>query len=275
MRNHLRQWLSLLRWGTFLTLVAAGWLTYSQKSPIGNLYPLDSKITAWSGLSDPNILHYSMMGLAVFLGISGLLSFRCGDRYRTKYALPVFLSGLLLFAVSMLYSIQSGELFLSIATFVLPIALPFLLLRYRVWKNQVDHWNIVVCLLTAATLVSYGLQTLAQPIGTPTLLGMPMKMSDLSNELNQLITTIVAYVAIGTAIGLFITSLRRLALYFSVILGITISGASAYAYYSGGLSIFEASQILSILTLTCSYWLLPCLVLLSLASQRKTQTLKL
>jgi len=275
MRNHLKQWLSLLQWSTFITLVAAGWLTWKHHSPLGYLYKLDEKIASLLSIEDPSILNYIMLGLGIFFLISALCSFRCGNYYKIKYVIPVFIAGVFLVITLLLYTIESQLSWLPITTFILPISIPFLLLRYQVWKNQVDHWSVVACLLIAITVAGYAYQSLVNPAGIPTPAGIPIRMSDLSPELNALIVSSVSYVAIGTALGLFITSLRRLALYLSIILGFTISGATFMSHFSTTEPFFNVSQWLPMTLLVISYWLLSVLILLTLASQSKTRTLKL
>jgi len=275
MRNHLKQWLKLLQWSSFLTLLAAAWLSYKHHSPLGNHFKLDDKLAGWFNITDPAIINYSMIGIAVFLGISALCSFRCGNYYKPKYVIPVLISALLLIATLVLYVLEQTNPSLVVATFIIPASVPLLLISYQNLKNQVDYWSVWACLLIAATIAGYSYQSLTNPSGIPTPSGIPMRMSELSPELNALIVTSVAYVAIGTAVALFIPTFRRLALYLSIILGLTISGATVMSYFSTSQPFSNLDLWLPMLTLISAYWILPILILFSLASHRKTMTLKL
>ena len=275
MRNHLKQWLRLLQWSSFFTLISAGWLTYQHHSPLGNSFKLDEKIAGWLNITEPSIIRYIMIAIATLLWIGALCTFRCGNYYKRKYVIPVFIAVTLLAITLILYTIESQMPSVTLATFIMPVSFPFLLLRYQVWKNQVDHWSLFACLIIAITIGGYSYQSLHNPAGIHTPAGIPIRMSELSPELNSLILISVAYIALGTAIALFITSLRRLALYLSILLAFTITGATFISYFSFTESFYNISQWLPMTLMVISYWLLPTLILLTLASQRKTKTLKL
>lgn len=275
MRNHLKQWLILLQWASFLTLTAAAWLTLRHHSPLGILYRLDEKLAEWFNITDPSTVSYLMIALAIFLFLGALCSFRCGDYYKLKYVLPLFTASTIPTITLILYAVESQSAFAAIATFIIPIFIPFLLLRYQVWKNQVDFWSVSACIFIAITIVGYAYQSLTNPVGVPTPEGTPIRMSELSPELNVLIITSTAYVAIFTAIALFITTVRRLAIYMSIILGVMITGATFMSYFSTTEPFYNISQWLAMIMLVVGYWLLPVLILFSLASHSKTRTLKL
>lgn len=277
MRNHPKQWLKLLQWSSFLTLLSAAWLTISHHSPLGNLFKLDQKLAEYLNITDPSTTSYLMIGISLLLAISALCSFRCGAHWKLKYVTPLIISALIIIITLFLYAFSSSQhsTAITIAIFIIPVSTPLLLINYHHLKNQVDYWSVWACLLIAITTFAYAFQSLTTPIGIPTPSGIPIKMSGLTTDLNALIVTTTAYLAIATAIALFITTLRKLALYIIIILGLSITGATSISHLSSTEPLHNISLWLPMTLLITGYWLLPTLILYSLASHRKTRTLKL
>lgn len=276
MRNHLKQWLRILQWTAFLTLASAAWLTYKQGSPIGDLYPLKDVLTQ-SLYFTPTIAQHFLIVLSVFLFLASLCSFRCSVKYKPKYSIPVLIASCILLITAFLYAYNdaSGFSFRKLFTFILPASAPYLLTRYQLWQNQVDHWCIAASLLINATIISLSIQTLSNAVGIPNASGTPLIMNQLSPQLNNIIVTSTAYTGIIASISLFYTKLRRVSLYLIIILTITLSAATTVFY----LTPFSLSQFFSITmpmtTLLVSYWLIPILILQSLASRKKSRTLRI
>ncbi len=270
MRNHNPQWLNLLRWCSFFTLGASGWMTYFHQSPIGEIFELDKVINQWMPALNSYAISYIMLGIAIFLGLAGIASFRCGLKKNTKCKIPVIIAGLILIATLVLYLCHSGFSFFKVTSLLLPVSTPFLLIRYAGWRSQLDRWSILVCVLISITIGGYAFLSLKSTVGILTYTGDLLKLSDLSSEQVKVITSTGCYLSLFAAIALFISSMRRLALYMGIILGIIAVTCSAMsAYYSS--TCYSISLSLFLL----SYWVFPSLVLLSLASRKKSRTLRI
>lgn len=285
MRNNLGGWLQLLRFGSFLTLIAAAWNIITTSSPLGisgQFEPILEQTTARffkdqqiGSLSLADLQQYVQYAFAAFFVIAGLTSFRCGIKRKSKYILPVFFAGLLLIAAAAKSCVDSQFEIISIVPFVLPIATPFLLLGYRRLANKLDHWNYYANFFCVMTIFGNAITFLYYPdkiqlfnASVFTTLGVP-------TATGEMILTQFSYIAIFAALLTALSITRRLGLFSLVTIG-----ALSVLYRIIALSVnteleIHYSQIIADALFYISYWLIPLLILLSLASRKKTQTLKI
>ncbi len=280
MRNNHDRWLHWLRVCSFLTLFSAGWLCLFFSSPVGNACQLSEQINRCASAlgveSAATLSRWIMQILGGFLMASALLSFRCGQkRQRNKYHYPVLISGVILLACALLGFYQSQYAPLLILPLLLPISTPFMLLTYQRWQNKLDHWNSLLSIIIAITLLGNALQFLlhhGNPSHTPV---KALEIIGIGGTLSTLIILAVSYTATAAAIGLFIPTLRRPALYIIITLGILTLISHLVANIGHNTNYFDFTYWLADILFFSSYWLLPMLILLSLASRRKNQTLRL
>lgn len=284
MRNNLNEWLQLLRIGSLLTLLAAAWNIIKTTSPLGisdQFLPLLEQTTnflsdsANGKISLTELQQYIKYSIAALFTIAAISCLRCGERKKKKYILPVFIASSLLVLAAFKHLIDSEFQIISIISFLLPIATPFLLLAYRRLANKVDHWNYYASFFCIITILGNALSFLFYPdtllhFGTTIFnsLGLP-------DNTGEIALTTFSYIVIFFALLTAVATTRRLGLFALVTIG-----ALTCIYRTLALS-FSSSSTISFDLITAhfifhtSYWLTPLLILLSLASRRKTQTLQL
>jgi hypothetical protein len=285
MRNRLDKWLQLLRLGTFLTLIAAAYNTLKTCSPLGisgQFQPILKQTTGMffpeginGGSSLTELQLYIQYGFAAFFTIAALTSMRCGKRKKPKYILPVFISGVMLFIAAAKYGFDSDLKMISITPYLLPIATPFLLLSYRRLANKLDHWNYYANFFCVTTIFGNAISYLFYPSKSPRFQESIFSPLGLPPSYGELALTIFSYVAIFFALLTAFSITRRPGLVVLIIIGglacvyrvLTLSLNSELA--------MSVDLIIADFLFYTSYWLIPLLIILSLASRRKTQTLKL
>jgi hypothetical protein len=285
MRNNLDQWLKLLRIGTFLTLLAAAWNIIRTHSPLGikdQFLPvlqdttgkfLNPSTNETSLLTEPQ--QYITYAFAAFFIIAALASFRCGIRKKLKYTLPISIAGTLMLIAAAKYYIDSHFELISIFPCILPIATPFLLLGYRRLANKLDHWNYYASFLCVTTIFGNALTFLFYPEKFPhfqesifTIIGLPIASG-------QMAMTIISYTVIFSAFLACVATTRRLGLIALITIGALTCTYRLLALTFSQKYSLPLDLIFTDLIFHTSYWLIPFLILMSLASRRKTQTLKI
>ncbi|MGJ8655314.1 MAG: hypothetical protein ACSHX6_02600 [Akkermansiaceae bacterium] len=285
MRNNLDDWLQLLRIGSFLTLMAAAWNITKTSSPLGipdQFLPILQETTG-KFLKDSNnnnfnlteLQQYLNYGIAAFFAIAALTSLRCGNRRKPKYTLPVFIAGSLMVLAAVEHYIDSNFEPISVVSYLLPIATPFLLLGYRRLANKIDHWNYYANFFCVTTIFGNTLTYLFYPDKFPnfeqsifTWLKLPAASGDLA-------MTAFCYTAIFFALLTALSTTRRLGLFALIAIGLLtcIYRAFALSFSCTGKVCYDT--IITNTIFNTSYWLIPLLILMSLASRKNNQTLKL
>jgi len=283
MRNNLDAWLQLLRIGSFLTLSAAAWSIAKTSSPLGISGQFQPILEQTAGKffqenehsSVKELQLYIQYGFAAFFAIAALTSLRCGEQRKPKYILPVFIAGILLVIAAAKYCLDSDLKIISIIPFLLPIATPFLLLGYRRLANKVDHWNSYANFLCVTTIFGNALTFLFYSDKVPLFNSSTFTSFGLPASSGEITLTVFSYVAIFFALLTAFSITRRIGLFILIsigglsciyrILALSLNSEPAMSYH-----LIIADSLFYI-----SYWLIPLLILLSLASRRKTQTLKL
>ncbi len=285
MRNNLGDWLQLLRIASFFTLSSAAWNVFHSFSPIGiedQFHPLlhnTSETAHQSAVPDEHerqlnhittTIHYLFIALFV---IAALFSFRCGPRKKPKYILPVFFSGSIMAASTIHHAITAGYEIISITPYLLPISIPFLLISYRRLANKLDHWNSYASALCIFTIFGNAFTYLLFPENFPQIKESVFTAIGLPAESGPSLMTTFSYVGIVFALFITSTATRRLGLFALIYIGAT---TCVYRIVTQSLdNSISVNRIITDAIFYSSYWFVPMLILLSLASRRKTQTLKL
>ena len=288
MRNNLADWLQILRIASFLILSASAWNIFRTCSPIGvenQFLPLLQSISqTLAGTSDIdgngngkfNVSHIEVIIRSLFIAlffIASLTGFRCGTRKRIKYILPVLVSSLLI-VVSTIHHVRTSDYeVISIVPYVLPISIPVLLLSYRPLANKLDHWNAYATFGCIITIFGNAVTYIFFPEKFPHLNESIFTSIGLPASSGATIMTVFSYFSIICSLLTTIVTTRRLGLF--TLIGI---GAVTCLYRIISLSLSpstSASLIITDVIFYTSYWIIPMLILLSLASRRKTQTLKI
>jgi len=164
---------------------------------------------------------------------------------------------------------------ISATPFLLPIATPFLLLGYRRLANKVDHWNYYAnffCVITifgnALTFLAYPNEFTAFNASLLTSLGIPASFGEM-------VLTIFSSVSIFFALLTAFSVTRRLGLFSLITIGAISCVYRVLTLWFNSNPEMSFHLIIADFTLYSSYWLIPLMILLSLASRRKTQTLTL
>ncbi|MFT5905730.1 MAG: hypothetical protein ACI9E1_001330 [Cryomorphaceae bacterium] len=285
MRNNLDAWLQLLRIGSFLTLSAAAWSIAKTSSPLGisgQFQPILEQTTSQFFQENENwpfslseLQLYIKYGFAAFFAIAALTSLRCGAQRKPKYILPVFIAGILLVIAAAKYCYDSDFKIISIIPFLLPIATPFLLLGYRRLANKVDHWNSYANFLCVTTIFGNALTFLFHSDKVPLFNASAFTSIGLPTYSGEIMMTVFSYVAIFFAFLTAFSLTRRLGLFVLIAIGGLSSIYRVLALIFNSEPAMSYHLIIADSLFYISYWLIPLLILLSLASRRKTQTLKL
>lgn len=285
MRNRLFAWLQLLRFASFLTLMAAAWSMLKTSSPLGipgQFHPFLDNVTGkffqegdQGRFSLQELQLYIQYAFAIFFGIAAFSCLRCGERKKTKYMLPVVIAGGLMIIAAAHYCIASSFRIISITPFLLPIATPFLLLGYRRLANKLDHWNYYASFFCVTTIFGNALTYLFYPKKFPHFQESVFNLIGVPDNYETMALTIFSYVAIFFALLTAFAVTRRLGLFSVIIIGLL---SSIYRILTQSLDkklAISPDLIIADFFFYMSYWLIPILILLSLASRRKTQTLRL
>ena len=285
MRNNLDAWLQLLRIGSFLTLSAAAWSIAKTSSPLGisgQFQPILEQTTGkfFQGNGDDRfslteLQLYIKYGFAAFFAIAAFSSLRCGEQRKPKYILPVFIAGVLLVLAAANYCFDSDFEVISIIPFLLPIATPFLLLGYRRLANKVDHWNYYANFLCVITIFGNALTFLFYPDKVPLFNSSVFTSIGLPASFGEIMLTVFSYVAIFFALLTAFSVTRRLGLFVLIAIGALSCIYRILALSFNSEPVMSYHLIIADSLFYISYWLIPLLILLSLASRRKNQTLKL
>ncbi|MFT5633226.1 MAG: hypothetical protein ACI9SQ_000939 [Rubritalea sp.] len=285
MRNNLDSWLQLLRIGSFLTLMAAAWSVAKTGSPLGvsgQFQPILEQTTGqffqendngWLNLTE--LKNYIQYGFAVFFAIAALTSLRCGIRRKPKYIIPVFIAGLLMILAAARYCFDSDCEVIFIVPFLLPIATPFLLLGYRRLANKVDHWNYYANFFCVSTIFGNALTFHSYPDKLPLFNASFFTSIGLPASSGEIMLPIFSYVAIFSALLTIICATRRLGLFALIAIGVLSTIYRILALSLNSELTVSYHLIIADSLFYISYWLIPLLILLSLASRRKTRTLKI
>ena len=286
MRNNLADWLQLLRIASFLILSAAAWNIFYSCSPLGvkdqflpTLQSVSQSLTGSPETNKSEVFNTHQVEaiirslfIALFF-IASLTGFRCGIRRKMKYILPVLISGILM-AIATIHHVRTSDYeVISIMPYLLPISIPFLLLSYRPLANKLDHWNAYANVGCIITIFGNAITYLFFPDKFPKLSESIFTSIGLPSSSGDILMISFSYLAIVCAMLTTIVTTRRLGL-FSLI-GI---GAATCLYRIITLSLDDITPVSLVITDTIfytSYWIIPMLILLSLASRRKTQTLKI
>ncbi len=285
MRNNLDVWLQLLRIGSFLTLMAAAWSIAQTSSPLGisgQLQPILEQATGKFFQENNNgrfslteLQLYVQYGFAAFFAIAALTSLRCGEQRKPKYILPVFIAGVLLVIAAAKYCFDSNFEIISIIPFLLPIATPFLLLGYRRLSNKVDHWNYYANFFCVTTIFGNALTFLSYPAKVPLFNSSFFASIGLPASSGEIALTAFSYVAIFFALLTALSFTRRIGLFALIAIGALSCIYRIIALFLNSEVVMSYHLIIADSLFYTSYWLIPLLILLSLASRRKTQTLKI
>lgn len=283
MRNNLDAWLQLLRLGSFFTLLAAAWNIIATASPLGISGQFQSSLELITNklyqendrFSSIDLQLYIKYFFAAFFTIAALTGMRCGEKKKPKYILPVFIAGVMLVISAVKYCFDSDFQIISFIPFLLPIATPFLLLGYRRLANKLDHWNYYanfLCVITifgnAITFLYYPDKVLRFNASVFTPLGLP-------SSSGEILLTVFSYVAIFFALLTALSLTRRLGLFALIAIGALSCIYRVLALSLNSDPTMSYHLIIADFLFYLSYWLIPLLILLSLASRRKTQTLRL
>ena len=285
MRNNLDEWLQLLRIGSFLTLIAAAWNITRVYSPLGipdQFLPILEQTTGEifnesnnSKFSLSELQHYIKYSIAVFFTIAALASLGCGKSIKLKYIIPVFIAGSLMALATVKHSIDNDFKLISIISFLLPVSTPFLLLGYRRLANKVDHWNYYASFFCVITVFGNAITFLFYPEKPPHFQESAFTSLALPSAFAETAITSFSYITIFFALLISLPTTRRLGLFALIIIGALTCIYRTIALSFDSTSTTPADLIITDLVIHSSYWLIPLLILMSLASRRKTQTLKL
>ena len=285
MRNNLDEWLQLLRIGSFLTLIAAAWNITKVYSPLGipdQFLPILEQTTGEifnesnnSKFSLSELQHYIKYSIAVFFTIAALASLGCGKSIKLKYIIPVFIAGSLMALATVKHSIDNDFKLISIISFLLPVSTPFLLLGYRRLANKVDHWNYYASFFCVITVFGNAITFLFYPEKPPHFQESAFTSLALPSAFAETAITSFSYITIFFALLISLPTTRRLGLFALIIIGALTCIYRTIALSFDSTSTTPADLIITDLVIHTSYWLIPLLILMSLASRRKTQTLKL
>jgi hypothetical protein len=274
MRNNLDSWLQLLRIGSFLTLMAAAWSVAKTGSPLGiSGQFFQENDNGWLSLTELKI--YVRYGFAIFFAFAAFTSLRCGERKKSKYIIPVFIAGLLMIVAAAKYCFDSNFEVISIIPFLLPIATPFLLLGYRRLANKVDHWNYYANFFCVTTIFGNALTFHFYPDKVPLFNASFFATIGLPASSGEIMLPIFSYVAILSALLTVICATRRLGLFALIAIGVSSTIYRILALALNSELTISYDLIIADSLFYISYWLIPLLILLSLASRRKTRTLKI
>ena len=264
---------------SFLTLFSAGWLCLFHHSPIGHESHLDKLLKTWLHTFGPedaaSVSLWVMRCLGGFLILCGFLSFKCGSRKLNRYHYPVLIAAIILALTAGLTLSDNRYSIIHIIPYLLPISTPFVLLTYQSWQNKLDHWNYILSLIICTTLLGNALQFLLNHDSLNPSPSLALSRIGITALLQALIIKVVSFAAIAAAIGLFMAAFRRLSLYIIIALGAFTLLSHLIANLTSARPYFGLGYWLADILFFTSYWLLPTLILLSLASRRKTQTLRL
>ena len=285
MRNHLAEWLRLLRLGCFFTLLAAAYSIYKTYSPLGitdQFRPLLEQITteihgklSSSIVSLTDLQQYLTYAFAGFFIIAALTSLRCGERKKTKYILPVFIASSLMVLAALEHFIRNNFEVIPIISYLLPIATPLLLLSYRRLANKIDHWNYYTTILCIITILGSALTYLFQPESSPQLNPSIFSYLGIAPQSVNAVMTAFSYTTIFFALLTLLATTRRLGLIALIIIGILNSIYRLLAHSLKSPLEIPVDLIITDNIFHLSYWLIPTLILTSLASRKKNQTLKI
>ncbi len=285
MRNNLDAWLQLLRIASFLTLIAAAWSIFRTASPLGitdQFQPILEEATGKffeendnGRFSSDDLQLYIQYGFSAFFFIAAFISLRCGEDAKPKYIISVFITGLLLVTAAVKHYFSSDFELISIIPFLLPIATPFLLLSYRRLANKVDHWNYYANFLCVTTIFGNALTYLFSPAKVPLFNSSTFSSVGIPGSAGDTMLTVFSYIAIFFALLTAFAITRRLGLFALIIIGVLSSIYRVLALSFSSESTMSFDLIIADFFFYASYWIIPILILLSLASRRKTQTLKL
>lgn len=285
MRNNLDDWLQLLRIASCLCLLASAWNISQTSSPLGitgQYQPIIESLTENfynqykpKACTLPELKKYSKFTLATLFFIAALTSLRCGFKRKTKYTLPVFLSGSILVIASIKYGHYSGNEIISIIPLLLPIATPFLLLSYRCLANKIDHWNYYANFLCVTTIFGNAFTYIFSPDKVQRFNASALNSLGIPISSAETMLTTFSLTAIFFALLTALNTTRRLGLFALISIGLISSIYRTIALALNNQIDMSYHLILADALFYTSYWLIPLLILLSLASRRKTQTLKL
>ena len=283
MRNNLDNWLYLLRLTASLTLIASGCFLLFFNSPISPIgRNLDITTVISDTLSNYHVSNveqtsqYIIWGLAGYFLMCGILCFRCGERKKPKYVIPVFVSFLILLTcLVMLLASHSFNPYEAIP-YIIPLSSPLALLLYRQWQNKLDHWNYFLITILLITTASYAAGVfLSEETIIDTALVSLMERIGIGAQFTAQITKSI--VAVGFIAGLLLFSAcgRRIALITLIIIAIIHLLVRFISHLSTDAAWYGIDYWTTDLIFHLSYVMYPTLTLLSLASRRKTQTLRL
>lgn len=285
MRNSHGAWLQLLRLASLLTLTAAAWNIFKTTSPLGisgQFQPFLEQLTGKfytegeePKLSKAQLQLYIKFAFAVFFGIAALCGLRCGDKKKPKYIMPVLIAGALLIIAAAQYCVHSDFNVIFITPFLLPIATPFLLLGYRRLANKLDHWNYYATFFCVTTIFGNAITYLFYPEMFSNLPQSLFNSLGITNDYGALALKAFSYLAIFFALLTAFAFTRRVGLFAVIIIGILSSIYRILSQLLDKQISTSPDLIIADFFFHISYWLMPLLILLSLASRRKTQTLKL
>jgi hypothetical protein len=285
MRNSHGAWLQLLRLASSLTLLAAAWNLFKTTSPLGisgQFQPFLDQLTGKfftegeeHKFSKEELQLYFKIAFAAFFGIAALCCLRCGDQKKPKFILTVMLAGLFLMITAAHYCVHSEFKVIFITPFLLPIATPFLLLGYRRLANKLDHWNYYANFFCVTTIFGNALTYLFYPEMFSNLLHSLLISLGITTDYGAMALTAFSYFAIFSALLTALALTRRVGLFAVIMIGILSSIYRILSHLLDKQISISPDLIIADFFFHISYWLIPILILLSLASRRKTQTLKL
>ncbi len=285
MRNKLDTWLNLLRFTSFLTLLAAAWSILQTSSPLGvpdQFQPYLEQITGKFlqevisiTITPQRLQNYLQFSIAGFFGLAGLCCAGCGRVKNRVYILPVFGAGVLLIIAALKHYSDSDFKIISIARFLLPIATPFLLIGYQRLANKLDHWNYAANFFCVITVFGNALTYLFYPKEFPHFPDAVFPWIGLPVEYGAMVLSLFSCIAIFFALFTALAITRRVGLFALIVIGLL---SSIYRILTQLLDTTASNNhdlIIADFFFYMSYWFVPILILLSLASRRKTQTLRL
>lgn len=264
MRNNLDKWLKLLRLCASFTLLSFAAFIL--------VYPAEIQEICKSYLPGANaenslIIVQSIAGLLI---LGGLLSWRCGRKPRVWSTLVVWIAGALLLGIMSMLSISSGG-FILLQLNSLVITTPFLLLCYKSLQNKVDHWSIYASIALSLALIGQSLYGSNDYLPTHNYLYLSLTKAGLTEDAANNLLQISGYVNYGFIVALFIPALRRLSLYVMIAWGISTAIAPLFVT----IGTCDLSLGIILFFMRSAQWMIPLLILLTLASQKKTATLRL
>jgi hypothetical protein len=268
-----QRWLTLLKLCVSVTLVARGWLTWRWDSPIRGLVwqedwwtGLIHQLTGmtWSDFataSDPWINQGLMVfGLILILGatLPWFVSGKCCPWTRWllwPMAFLLFLDSLARWVAS---DFDFGMAIEHALQMVTPIALFF-----ATGKNvSLRRWSLLVSIAAAMTFIGHGFYAAGIHPVPLSYQNMTMNILGVTQESAILFLSIVGWLDIVFAIGIFFKPARIVSLIYLVVWGAATASARIVAHFDVSLSGWALDPWAFETTVRTSHWLLPLLLLL-------------